>query len=597
MSLNKTLFNILAIFLLIVIGAIVFSGVFKVPFHFDDNRTILKNQSIMDLGKRPLGIMLKNPTRPLFYLSLAVDYSFYGKENPGGYHLTNLAIHILNTVLLYLLVIYAGFGPDEPHCAALVSSFIFLLHPLTTESVTYISSRAVLFVTFFVLLSFLTFLVYQNKKLKRYYWLSFVLFIPGLGFKETAAVFPLILLLYLWIFESKEGLRKFFTEKFKYVIPHFLIIGGGLLYRIIHLGGLSKGSKSSFVYFINQFKVIPTYLKLSFLPVGLSVDHHIVKSEGFSGAIILGILLIGALLTLLFYLKEKLPVLSFGGFFYFISLLPSSSIIPLQDLIAEHRVYLALIGFSLVLSAFLRWGLSRWFQKKIFYTSGAVILAVLICVYGYLTFQRNKVWQSEISLWNDAVTKEPRQGRPYVNLAKAYLDKGQIEEALEAYKNALEYEDTYKPRVYLGIGYIHLKEKRNPSKALKYFRKSAEGNIPEAYAAVGYSLVSMKKFREAVEPLEKAVEDRPKVSLINYYLGECYLRLGNYGKAEHFLKRARRFGGGKLRVHLRLGDLYRRQNKLKKAIVSFRRAQRIKSNPRIERLIKKLQKRRRNETP
>ncbi len=564
---------------LIILSVIaVYHNSLKVPFQFDDNRTVVKNTSINRMSTIPQITEVLKKQRPLFNLSLAVDTLLHGK-NSKGFHLTNMILHAMNGILLFLLLMKLTWSSGKFNYAAGAGALLFVVHPLTTESVTYITGRAELMAGFFILLSLYAFIWFRENGSLTAYAASLAAFPAGLACKESAAVIPLVIILYCVIFVYEGKMSGLFRD-WKIHLPFLCILAAGFIAGIRYFGIFNtSGEYSPFIYLVNQFKVIVSYLLLSVFPVGLSVDHRVECSQGFfEPSVIFSFILVMLLLSAFFLLRKKLPLLSFAGCSFFIFLLPSSSIFPLNDLMAEHRAYLSVAALCIFMTAVYR--VIKGFFKRQIVTSivALLVFAAVFSTMGTMTYKRNIVWQSESGLWEDAVLKSGGQkGRPLVNAAKAYIEEGRYDDALDAYEKSLRFSDTYKPRVYLGMGYIHLQVKRDVEKAEHYFRLAAESSaLPEAFTSLGTVLWQKRNYPEAIEFLEKGYPKMKSDPLLNFILGDCYFAVGELEKSNYHFNLSLEKQPENFHTNLRMGELKIKQGFWNVALRYLQAADRIK---------------------
>jgi Flp pilus assembly protein TadD len=193
------------------------------------------------------------------------------------------------------------------------------------------------------------------------------------------------------------------------------------------VGSTSTGISSA-EYFLTQCRVIWTYIRLFFFPVGQNLDHDVAISRSLLDPVALvGLMALIALVVSAWFARNRWPLASFGVFVFLLLIAPTSSFVPIADVMAEHRLYLPFFGLALVCLEFLRLAT----------VLHAVVTAVVVLgVCAMLTFERNQVWASPLSLWHDAVEKSPNKVRPRFQLAFAYYDLGRCAEAAEQYEKA-----------------------------------------------------------------------------------------------------------------------------------------------------------------
>lgn len=480
----------LAAFTLVLLGAIAYSNSFSNSFHyFDDIDSIVKNPFIRNIADLR-AIWDYWPTRFVTYLSLAVNYRLDGL-NVFGYHLFNLAAHILSAVSLWWLVLLTFETPSmkkdsiasRTGVIAFFTAAIFLLHPVQTQPVNYIIQRATILAAFFYITSVAFYAKARLESTKRpvsrawttYYALSLLCAAMSFFSKEISVSLPAVIILYeFFFFEGKDKFR------WKYVLafPGALIISisavaaaGSRNFIEMCSAGPARAGISVGHYFLTELTVITTYLRLLFLPLNLNFDYDFRVSTSFfsvpvvSSALFIFVILVGGIIIF-----KRYRLISFCLFWFFITLLPESSVIPLRDVIFEHRLYLPLAGFGLFLAA----GLFYFFKGRRAKIAVA-ILSVLIVVYAAATYERNKAWKDELTLWNDTVGESPNKARPYLNRGNAYGKKGDHDRALADFDKAVQLNPDYAEAYY--------------NRAVAYFYKGdyekARENVRKA-EALGY---------------------------------------------------------------------------------------------------------------
>ncbi len=550
--LPHTYYKYLGILILFVIGGIIYSNTINSPFVFDDNVWITNNSNIIQFENyihHPLKYFIR--ARSIANFSFSINY-YFGKLNPKNYHITNIIIHILNTTLIWIFVVLTLQTPklknkykqNERYLLGFLVSLIFISHPIQTQAVTYIIQRLASLATTFYLLTMITIsylLINKNLQLTKKIFLillSSIFLIIGLFTKEITVTIPISIILYYLIF------FKFRPNKFN------LIYGGGIIATIIII--ISKiilrsyslkfifANKISntnelitpYTYFFTQLRVIPKYIQLLFIPINQNLDYYFPLSTSWRNiSVIGGFLLI--ILTIIIAIKQiKIrPLLSFGILFFFISLSITSSIFPIEDVIFEHRLYLPMIGFSLVLIDII-WELSK---KSI--TNTAKIIILITILFSILTYQRNATWATKESIYLDIIQKSPKVKRNYNNLGSYYYETNQLNKAETYYQKSLEIDPQY-TIAYISLGEIALK-KSNYQQAIKLFNTALkiatkDKDIAIIYNNIGITYLKKKDYLTAIEYLTKAktqtqnnpIDNREKiVSSINTNLSEAYYQM------------------------------------------------------------------------
>lgn len=405
--------------LLLAIGVVAYGNSFRGVFHFDDFVSILGDTRLDDLPAflSHLGGMI----RPLFKLSLFVDRLVWG-ENPAGYHVVNLLLHLGSGALVYAIVARLV---EEAGDIAFWTAALFLAHPIATETVTYISGRATGLMAFFYMAGVL---FHLRGALAG----ALACFVLALLSKETAITFPMALLLIETVIHKRKGseLRQIFMRRhlvFWATLLAFMAIAASHS-RYSHLLSHSLGLRPIWENLLTQANVVAFALSLFVLPQRLNFDHDFPAYHALAGwptAIALAVLLgmiVGAVTQ-----ARRYPLLAFGILWFFLQLLPTNSVLPREDLLSERNLYLAAPGLflavvSLWASASKRLRLLPW-----------VVLPLLVAA----TLSRNALYADPAELWSDAARKSPAKARPHVNLGHALYEAGELDRAIHELRRAL----------------------------------------------------------------------------------------------------------------------------------------------------------------
>lgn len=602
MKLKHTFYYSARIIIIIALVLLVYFNTIHHPFHYDDIGVAIKSDiievNLSDFWENNSGIFLHR----LFLLyTFSLNYH-WGEGSVVSYHIVNIIFHLLNSVLIYLILKNILVYETRFISIPFLSSLIFAVHPLNTETVTFISSRSSGMVTFFFLLSLYFFVqgtsaIYRLKERKNktaffYYTFSLAAFVLGLATKETIVTLPAIMLLYLYYFQNREKNLLKFLVKFKWhsiaivfsviVYLAYRKITGGAMFTALADAGMSLYGR--YYYFLTELKVIILYyLKLFIFPVNLNIYPMMTPSTSIFDFLVfislLIILFLVAFAVLVSWRKQQFiqsKIISFAIIWFFITLLPSSSFIPLNDLIAEHRVYLPAVGasifFGTIFFNFIS-SLNRHVKLKFF---GNLFLALILFLFSLLTIQRNSVWKDGYTLWKDSALKTPNYAKPHINLGveynnlglndlaveefkiaikllpdhseshynlgKVYSDLQQYESAISEFLLAIQY-DTSNYTAMFGLGNAHSKIHRY-DEAINAFQKAnlAFRNINgkdyiEAIHNSGEVYGKMGKLNKAIELFQKVVEIDPDHILGNENLARGYKYLGDTDKADYYFKR------------------------------------------------------------
>jgi len=334
-----------------VLLLVVYSPALHGPLLFDDH--------VLPFGQRqfseaPLKAWISG-VRPLLMITYWFNYQLSGTET-FGYHVFNILLHLVNGILVFSLLRILAPGRDLlcGFCAAL-----FLLHPLQTESVAYLAGRSELVVGFFSLSAVLVFLRHGSNE-----W-SWVLLVTGLigaaifSKEQALALIPLLLFLESGWFENASRMRDVLRDRIRRdwrlwaLLLAIGLAGAAMVWQVVRnspSAGFAVAGRQPGAYFLTECRVVFQYLRLFFLPIGQNIDPHPPISHSiwqYGAAFWLGALVLTIAVS--FRLRHRAPLATGGVLIFLILLAPTSSVIPLFDPMAEHRMYLPMIGLCLVL--------------------------------------------------------------------------------------------------------------------------------------------------------------------------------------------------------------------------------------------------------
>lgn len=454
-------------FLLVILALVVFGNSLGNQLFYDDEELIYKNYYVQNITLWPNFFTqnmiagagkVSNMYRPLLMISFGVNH-LIGGLNPFIYHLTNILLHATNSFLIFLLISKL-FNSKK---VSFLTAILFLIHPVQTEAVTYVSGRTDPLFAFFMLLSLLFFIKFLETKNKiKLYLFTVFFFLCSLLAKETAIVFPFLGFLILLI--KEKSFLKVIWKKSLILLPFLMI---SVIYFLLRLTVLNFNntlnfyvldtpySSSLLVRFYTFCSILWDYFVLLFWPTDLSNYYEIVPVTNlFSLPVIAFITLILFIFTLVYCLKYKIGL--FSLLWFFICLLPVSGIVPINNIMAEHYLYLPSLGFFLILSA-LFWFLYEKVKIKEIKLLLTVLLFFLLCALGFRTYLRNQDWSDPIKFYTLTLKKNLNHAPMRNNLAMAYAEKGQLDLAKQEYLRAIEINDYY-PQTHHNLGNIYLKQ-------------------------------------------------------------------------------------------------------------------------------------------
>lgn len=515
--------------ILIVLGFLVWAGTKDVPFQFDDDHVIVNNPDL-----RNPGVFLNAETwfafhgRVLSYFGFMADYQLYGMD-ASGYHWLNIIIHILSAISVYFLFLLIGkTGTDPPanhlRIAALGGALFFLLHPMQTESVTYISQRMTSQAGMFLLWAYFFYLKFRTGHDKRILNLSLFVLLTILSFvsKQIALnILPVILVTEGILFFPKTERRKGM-----FVLISIVLLFAAILTLVWLMGVETRDSQllSRKDYFLSQFPVIIAYISRIVLPINLSVDYDVpVHTSLFQTPVLLSVAALLLISTGAWLLRKRNPLIALGFFIFFAALSLECSVFPIKDLMADHRIYIGMAGISIIVSALL---LMIRSEKKIW-----ILIAALSISLGIMTYSRNQVWKTEIALWEDAARKAPLKSRPWNNLGFAYYKNNDDDRSARALQKAL----SLNPADYSAwnnLGLVHYRQKKYFQAAGAFYRSfQINKHYLPAINNVGKILSDLRLYHHALYIYNYLLKIHPGQAEVLFNKAVCLEQMGDLDEA------------------------------------------------------------------
>jgi protein O-mannosyl-transferase len=448
----------------LALAAAAYARVASAPLLFDDRSTILDNAAVRDVGACLRGLVqgLLRGGRSVTDLSFALNHAAGGLET-RGYHLTNIAIHLCVGALVFAFtrtVLRLAGWSRRPEPLAVAVAGLWALHPLQSEAVSYLSQRAESLASGFYLATLLLLLAAERRGRGAAGALAYagalVTFLLGVGAKPILVTLPAAYLLLAWLVPAAGAAAALTTggRRLALALP-FGALGASCALATLRgsegsaHAGFSVPGLTPADYFLTQWRVVATYLRLLCWPAGQNVDwgFNVSRSLAEPATLAAGLFLL-ALLAGASWLFARLRhrddaggaagrLGAFGVAWFFLLLAPTSSVVPLADTLAEHRVYLASWGVILAVvmagAHLLRRQPGRRYARAVPAVVGAAWLALAVALHA-----RNAVWEGPVALWSDAVAKAPGHWRTHLQLGKAYWELGSYPEALRAYRAAAQ---------------------------------------------------------------------------------------------------------------------------------------------------------------
>jgi tetratricopeptide (TPR) repeat protein len=531
------------IFLLLLLSFIAFGSSLDNGFLIDDYALIVHNTVIKSL--KFVSAMFSRPFlmgyyRPVTLISFALDYSVW-KLNPFGYHLTNILLHFLNSVLFFILL----YLTLKDFTLSSLTGILFAVHPLNSVSVNYISDRGNLLVTFFILAALIIFYLGYNKGQIKFYVLGFLLFVYALLSRENAILFPFYFLcVFLFLCPRRNG--KWITLIF--ILSLFIV----LIYHLVRLKIMSLGLTIfsdikmlfSFQSICSFFYMLVKYFSLAILPYNICLTRRIdVRAiSGFKG--ILYICLILLLLLILAVKFRKNRIVWFALAWFFTGVLPLYNLmfwrLPMGLIMQDNWIYLSSVGLFIALSMFLL-NLKNFINKRLWFL---FIVAILI-FYTERNIVNNAFWRDTKTYSAYWLNLTPQNYLVNCSLGDYFYIKNDYKKAKFYFQKAIDNlrikDDSANTilvstglftKIFNSLGRIAQRE-GNLEEAIAYFKKviNINPNSTDANFYLGNIYLQKNDVEKAIFHFNKTIKKDFYYFYAHYNLSVAYARMGNYEKA------------------------------------------------------------------
>lgn len=560
--------QLICIFIIVILIVISFFPSLKNGFtNWDDDRLVLDNPHIKSLSFANIIKIFSSfhlgHYNPFVILSFAIEYHFF-KLEPLIYHITNLFLHICNSILVFIFIYLIS----KSNFISSIASILFGIHPLHVESVAWITERKDVLYSFFFLLSLIYYIKYKQISNRNFYFVSLLLFIFALLSKGLAITLPVVFLLCDYLLNQKD-IKKLLIEKFPFLF--FTIVFA----VIALLGTYSSGAtKAEHVYafsdnfFMANYGLLFYFRKILF-PLNLSALYPfpIKGSDFFTAEFTLSPFVNLIIFIAVAYSSKFTRKIVFGMAFFLVTIFPVLQIIPSGPAIAADRyIYIPSIGLFFIFAEFLFYlFFVRLVNKKILRNILFIITGIIIIIFSILTYKRTHVWKDSLTLWNDVITKypqsivaynnrgshflykkdyqsalkdfdmalkiNPNHFRTHYNLGILYTEINEYDKAIKSYKKTLNvYPDYLDALNNLGIVYVKIGNKDDAFEIFNNVLKKNPNNA-EAYNNRGLILMEKGEYDNAIEDFTKAVKSKIFYPQAYYNRGLAFYLKKNYDKA------------------------------------------------------------------
>jgi tetratricopeptide (TPR) repeat protein len=516
---------------LLVVGFVLYGKTLHTPFILDDVHKIQTNPDIrIDHLSQALNKLIypyalnpsfvrNDPSRPVTFLTYTLNY-YFGRLDPFGYRLVNLLGHLAVGFLLFLLtrrLFFFLFETEHVWVSSLIA-LLFVVHPVNAIVALYVFNRADILAALTSLGALLLF-TGPPRKSRWKKWGALVLFVIGLGSKQTVAVLPLILFVTDFVVVHRcDGAS--FRERLRAHLPFWIVLALYLLARMAYFGALGDLEAQSpwprGDYLITQIYSVVRYLQFVVFPTGLSLDH---MPKQYASVLDPAILLSGGLIVALAALawaviRRKTAVsrlVLFSVLWWGIHLAPTSSLLPTTTALAENRLYLAEYGLLLLLAVGICSIFHIGFNTPMTARTRGLSVAVLglpLALYGGLAYNRGLLFGDPFALWKDVLRVYPNQPRAMYCLGVLHYENKDSDTALAYYEKTVKLDPHY-AEAHNNMGLIYA-NRWETEKSIASFKKSVAAQPREkSYCNLGRAYASLKKYPEALAALDSALSLNP----------------------------------------------------------------------------------------
>lgn len=518
------------LFFIIAIGItlLAYSNHFKNPFEFDDDHTIVNNLQIRSIKNIPKFFADATTTstlpasqayRPGVTTLNTIDCYIGGEAtpNPLYFHISIFISFILLGLVLFKFfqkILQLYFDKKITFYFSLFATIWFWLHTANSATINYIIARADSFSTFMVVVAFCMYLYFP--KFNKFY-LYLIPVIIGFLVKEPTVMFIPILFVYKILFEQKESFTnilsknrgKLFQVFKECLIPIVVLFALVLFSRSMTPDIWTSGTTNVFGYAISQPFVILHYFNNFFIPVNLVIDTDWqFITNYFDDRVIVGIAFLIGLLYIIFKSSKNHKPVAFGISWFLLALMPSSSFVPLAEVLNDHRPFFGYIGLFIA-SAYSLSYLYTNYQSKI-KTIFIVVLPLVLLLNAYGTYNQNSKWKSSESIWEDATINAPKNGRAWMNYGNSLMARADYAGAENAYKKTIELWPQY-PYAFINLGILKGTQNLDDEAEINFKKGISFDSItPEFYMYYSKFLVKKNRITEAKNFTDKGLKLSPK---------------------------------------------------------------------------------------
>ena len=497
--------------------AVAYANGFGIGFYFDDGYGITENPAIRSLRNIPAfftdpftltPLRTNVDIRPVLVTTFAVNYAISGTD-PWSYHAFNLLVHFLTAAMVFVLVrdhLWWPVGERGPSGSARIpaaaAALFFAFAPVNSQALNYMWARSALLCTAFYVAAFLALL--------RGRWITGVaLHVLALLTKAVAFTLPAVFVLHDFLYRDRRRhphLAAWLRDWRRLAVPVGSLAVANVLYLLLRWrmvpawadDFMHEGWVTPWIWFVSQWSALLHYVRIFVWPAGLSVDHdfpYTLSAADPSALLSLSVLL--AWIALALRASRRWPQVTFATLWFFVTLAPESSFLPLAEVVNDHRPYIAsTVGLSVLLTWTLERGaaLAGSRRREAFVAAATVLCLAAVTV----TRQRTLEWADGLRLWESTVRASPGNGRAWMNAGLAYMNAGDFGQARRHFEKSRELNARY-PYVYMNLVALELAEGHEDA-ALAWAREAVRfgPELPRSHYSLGTVLERQGNAAEAV---------------------------------------------------------------------------------------------------
>lgn len=585
LSINTAILIYISLF-----SAVLFVNAISGNFVYDDFKVVVENSFVKEWRHLPkvftkdyFSLSGEISYRPLATLSYFADYAIWHK-NPLGFHITNVVLHTMNSVLFYLFL--RALVPNNK--IVLLSLLFFITHPVLVETVNAIGYREDLLCATFFLVSFIYFiksdtLVYRKSnqitRFTVYYTISLVSYLCALFSKEMAITLPLLLMVFTVFFHQRpwSSLTKrgkgiytgYLAISLLYLIIRFIVFSNPALHSVYQPGGF-------LVNLFTMIKILASYIRLSFFPLHLNADYLVpLVTRPWEGSFILAITFLISIFVIFAVICRTRNMLAAWISWFFITLLPVMNIIPIDNIMAERYLYMPIMGFCVAKGILIYRITDRTLSPRAIplrQIVQRVLVILMIGGYGFTIIRKNGNWRDELTLWTKTIADSQNSHRAHCNLGNVYLERGFIEKAHREYQLAAALNPN-NASIHSNLGNLYTKEGQIDKAFQEYQTAVLIGkNYAQPHNNLGNIYFNQGAPDKARIEYEEAIRIQPDYAPAHNGLGNVYNDAGDLDQAMEEFKQALAYDGTYIPALISLGVNYAKRGQLNEAVVAFKKA-------------------------